>query len=130
MFDLASELNATDLVDIGLPPLNDNDTLPCGSIENLCTREQLLKGAASQRPATGAFQSPFYSNTGFVLLGMVLEKMTGMPWDEALKNLLFDPLGLKDTYTAVPTEEEARNAMIPGGREESYFGTDIGIESA
>ena len=35
-----------------------------------------------------------YSNTNFVLLGMVIEKVTGKPYPEALRTRVFEPLSL------------------------------------
>lgn len=39
-----------------------------------------------------------YSNTGFVLLGLVIEEATGNSLEEELQARLFEPLGLEDTY--------------------------------
>jgi CubicO group peptidase (beta-lactamase class C family) len=44
-----------------------------------------------------------YCNAGFVLAGRVIEKLTGLTWDEALKQRLYKPLGL--THTATLAEE-------------------------
>lgn len=38
-----------------------------------------------------------YSNSGYYVLGMVLEEVTGLPYGEAMIQLLFRPLGLDDT---------------------------------
>lgn len=38
-----------------------------------------------------------YDNSGYVVLGMLLEKVSGMPYAEYLDSTLFQPLGLKDT---------------------------------
>lgn len=38
-----------------------------------------------------------YSNTGYALLGLVIERITGKPYGEFLKERIFDPLGMKDT---------------------------------
>lgn len=40
-----------------------------------------------------------YSNSGFVILGRVIERVTGRTWDEALRVELFEPLGLQRTVT-------------------------------
>lgn len=46
-----------------------------------------------------------YSNTGYLLLGMVIEEVSGEPYPEYLKRHILDPLGMKMTYT---TADEAR----------------------
>jgi CubicO group peptidase (beta-lactamase class C family) len=38
-----------------------------------------------------------YSNAGYILLGAVIEKVTGKPWQDALRTTVLDPLGLKET---------------------------------
>jgi CubicO group peptidase (beta-lactamase class C family) len=38
-----------------------------------------------------------YNNTGYVLLGMILEKVTGMPYAQYLQREFFAPLGLRRT---------------------------------
>ncbi len=40
-----------------------------------------------------------YCNTGYVLLGRVVEVLTGAVWDEALRELLVEPLGVTHTWT-------------------------------
>jgi D-alanyl-D-alanine carboxypeptidase len=38
-----------------------------------------------------------YSNTGYLLLGLIVEQATGHPFDDALKRRILDPLMLDDT---------------------------------
>jgi len=40
-----------------------------------------------------------YCNSGYSILGLVIEKLTGLVWDAALRERLFTPLGLKSTVT-------------------------------
>src|SRR6201986_1633320 len=40
-----------------------------------------------------------YCHSGFVLAGRVIEKLTGLTWDAALREKLYVPLGLKHTVT-------------------------------
>ena len=39
-----------------------------------------------------------YSNTNFVLLAMIIEKVTGKPFPQYMKEKIFDPLQMKNTY--------------------------------
>ncbi|MDF2506923.1 MAG: beta-lactamase/prolyl oligopeptidase [Microbacterium sp.] len=56
----------------------------------------LLDGVAQNHPL-GATMS--YCNSGFVLAGRVIEKITGTTWDQAMRDLLFTPLGLTHSST-------------------------------
>ena len=38
-----------------------------------------------------------YNNTGYVLLGMLIEKLSGMPYRDFVERKLFAPLGMKDS---------------------------------
>jgi CubicO group peptidase (beta-lactamase class C family) len=49
-----------------------------------------------------------YSNAGYILLGAVIEKVTGQRWHEAMRTLLLEPAGM----TAIRYGDNA--ALIPG----------------
>jgi len=51
-------------------------------------------GAPYFRPGTGFH----YSDTGYVLAGFIVEKVTGRPLAHAYRTLILDPLGMRDTY--------------------------------
>jgi len=51
-----------------------------------------------------------YSNTAYVLLGIVVEKVSGVPWGSFLKTRLFGPQGLSDTAKDDVTEVLPRRA--------------------
>ncbi|MDQ2922375.1 MAG: beta-lactamase family protein, partial [Acidobacteriota bacterium] len=38
-----------------------------------------------------------YNNSGYFLLGAIIEKVTGQPYERVLKEKIFDPLGMKST---------------------------------
>jgi CubicO group peptidase (beta-lactamase class C family) len=42
---------------------------------------------------------PSYSNTGFCVLGRVIEVLTGLTWDQAIGRYIREPLGLAHTWT-------------------------------
>ncbi len=49
---------------------------------------------------------------GFELLGRIVEVVSGLTFDQFLKQRLFDPLGMKDTMFAVPEKEMARLVTV------------------
>lgn len=62
-----------------------------------------------------------YSNTNIVLLGTVIQQLTGMSASEAFQKRIFDPLGLKHTSLPVNTD-----ATIPTPHAQGYqFGTNV-----
>jgi D-alanyl-D-alanine carboxypeptidase len=48
-------------------------------------------------------QGYHYSDTGYIILGLVIEKLTGDTLHAAYRKRLFDPLGLKHTYLEYAT---------------------------
>src|SRR5262249_10997440 len=61
-----------------------------------------------------------YCNTGFSLLGRVIELVTGEVWDAAMRVRLFEPLGLTHTATLpeeVPRYRAAMGHIEPPGQE-------------
>ncbi len=49
-----------------------------------------------------------YNNSAFVMLGLVIERVSGMKYAEFIKKNIFEPLGMKDSYFDMP------NPIIPG----------------
>lgn len=65
---------------------------------------------AAQNHPIGATWS--YSNSGFSVLGRIIEVVTGKTWDAAMRDLLFTPLGL--THTVTLPEEAILHAAAVG----------------
>jgi len=67
--------------------------------------EELVKYAVGFPPsfAPGSKGNWDYSSTNYVLLGMIIERVSGHPLDQELRQRIFTPLGLHATYV-VPAE--------------------------
>jgi CubicO group peptidase (beta-lactamase class C family) len=65
-------------------------------------------------PATSATAPPGagydYSNIGYALLGLALERAAGRPYEELVQELVLDPLGMTSSYLEVPRTERRRLA--------------------
>ena len=56
-----------------------------------------IRKALTDKPA-GPRETRFvYSDINFILLGEIVHRLSGLPENEYLKQILFDPLGMKDT---------------------------------
>ncbi|WP_433517388.1 serine hydrolase domain-containing protein [Nonomuraea sp. CA-143628] len=72
-----------------------------------------------QRPSQiGTFN---YSNTNYILLGMIIEKLTGRSLASELKQRIFTPLGMRDTYLPVKAD-----AGIKGPHGHGYMKDETG----
>ena len=67
---------------------------PCYKIRKSADLLPLFIDKPMMYPRGERFQ---YNNTGFVLLGLIIEKSTGQMFDEYLQTALFDPCGMRGT---------------------------------
>jgi len=70
-----------------------------GHLDHVWTPLQVLRMATSHKPlfAPGAADRQSYSNTGYLILGLVIEKVTGHSLAHELKARIFRPLALEHT---------------------------------
>ena len=72
------------------------------SYRNIYTKDEIVK-VANSRPVEFPPGSKWhYSNTGYYLLGLVVEKVTGKPYIEAMTERVFKPLGMTHTRESDP----------------------------
>jgi CubicO group peptidase (beta-lactamase class C family) len=72
-------------------------------------RRKLIAALPSTPAATppGTYE---YSNVGYALLGLALERAAGRPYEELVRELVLDPLGMTSSYLVVPRAERRRMA--------------------
>jgi CubicO group peptidase (beta-lactamase class C family) len=61
-----------------------------------------------------------YCNTNYAMLALIIEKVTGLTYPEAMREMIFAPLGMKNTY--VCDFEKDRGNIVP-----SYKGNNVEI---
>src|SRR5690606_38098072 len=57
-------------------------------------RAEFLRRLRFVEPATSFRDTAAYSNLGFFIAGEVIDRLTGAPWEDAVQERLFDPLGM------------------------------------
>jgi serine-type D-Ala-D-Ala carboxypeptidase len=88
----------------GLPPVNPLTDYAKG-------REQALQQICRLKPKTAPGERFAYSDIGYIVLGELVARVSGMPLDRFAHKYLFAPLGMKDT-TFRPGPE-LRNRIAP-----------------
>ncbi len=58
----------------------------------------MIANSHAKDPNAPTFGNFFYSNTNYVLLGLVIRKASGMAYEDALANAIFLPWGMEATY--------------------------------
>ena len=62
------------------------------------TPQELIAIGLSQPPTGVPGERWSYSNTGYVILGLLIERLTGGPYAEEISRRILRPLGLRHTY--------------------------------
>jgi D-alanyl-D-alanine carboxypeptidase len=75
------------------------------------TPASLLAFTRDNQTAFGAPGEFHYSDTGYILLGLLVEAVTKTPFDKALSVKIFEPLGMKNSYLMFYGHSE--RAMAP-----------------
>ncbi|RZQ60779.1 serine hydrolase domain-containing protein [Amycolatopsis suaedae] len=80
------------------------------------TRQQLLDAGFSKGPdfPPGEKGKWHYSNTGYILLGLIIEKVTGNPWRDEVTRRVLKPAGMSATYFPAPYEYGLRQPHARG----------------
>lgn len=108
--------------------LSHRSGIPELSVENgwrlqTRTHEEVLEVIAKGKPNFEPDSQHAYSNTGYVLLGYIVEKVGGKPYQEALKQRISDKIGLKNTYFGIdnsnPNNNESLSYMHMGSWKEA-----------
>ncbi|HEX8344769.1 MAG TPA: serine hydrolase domain-containing protein, partial [Actinoplanes sp.] len=83
----------------GVPPYEDLQFLldSFDDFDRQFTPQQLLARIEGRPLLFAPGTASSYSNTGFVLLGLIVERVGGQPLDVALRRRILRPLGLTDT---------------------------------
>ena len=76
------------------------------------TKDEMLALIVKATPDFEPDSKQSYSNSGYFLLGLIIEKLTGKPYEEALKERITSKIGLKDTYTATGSIDVNKNESL------------------
>lgn len=80
------------------------------------TAEEIVKIGLSLPPDFSPGKGWLYSNTGYVILGMLIEKITGNSYAEEIEKRIIEPLDLSNTFLpgnspVIPGKDHARGYM-------------------
>jgi CubicO group peptidase (beta-lactamase class C family) len=79
------------------------------------TQAEVVARIAQGQPDFDPDTQHKYSNTGYVLLGYIVEKVGGKPYQEALKERITSRIGLKDTYLGTGNTDPSKNEALSYG---------------
>ena len=76
------------------------------------TKDEMLALIAKATPEFEPGTKYSYSNSGYQLLGLILEKVTGKSYEDALKDRIISKIGLKATYIATGNIDVSKNEAL------------------
>ncbi|KAI5860317.1 beta-lactamase/transpeptidase-like protein [Durotheca rogersii] len=124
--DLVTDLASfpVDFTKLGLPPARD--VLGCVGFQGIeaCNETDFWDNFGKRNPVYAPYNRPLYSNTAFFLLSLVVESVSGMPFDDVIQSLIFDPAGMASTSFAKP--DDKLGAISVGNLD---WSTPMGIEN-
>jgi hypothetical protein len=65
-------------------------------------RLTFIKGILARKPEAKPGTKFIYSNQGYTIAGVMLEKATGKTWEDLLRSMLFEPLGMTTAGFGAP----------------------------
>ncbi len=67
-------------------------------------REKLVELALGQKPVARPGKRMVYSNMGYAVAGAMAERVTGRTWEDLMRTMLFEPLGMVTAGFGLPGE--------------------------
>ncbi len=76
------------------------------------TKDEMLSLISKGTPDFEPDTQYRYSNSGYNLLGLIVEKVTGKTYEQVLSERILEKIGLKDTYVAAGSIDTSRNEAL------------------
>ncbi|KAJ5795280.1 hypothetical protein N7457_001879 [Penicillium paradoxum] len=108
----------------GLPPLNESDLSlwpACiGKQKEGCNPVSWDEGYSARPPVYLPWAAPEYANGGYIFLGLAISNLTGKTMKEWYSDSIFEPLGLKSTYSAPPDNSTHPRSVLSEALEQQF----------
>jgi CubicO group peptidase (beta-lactamase class C family) len=82
-------------------------------------RQALLEGVVTRPPAAQPGMKMIYSNAGYAIAGHMAEAAMGRSWEDLMRTMLFEPLGMRSGSFGAPGNAAALDA--PWGHQAGWF---------
>ena len=106
-----------DWTELGLPKVAKGKGPYCSGLAGtpVCSEQDIIQELSERPPVYNPFaSSPSYSNLGYTLLGIVVERATGRTFEQLAQSWVFNPIGMKST-SFNGSEGIYKNGFVPFG---------------
>lgn len=113
----------------GIPNYTENDAMvkveKDGDYKKRWTEQELLAFANPDQALEFTPGSKYhYSNSNYILAGLIVEKLYGKPLDVVMQERIFKPLGMKNSYYPVGQQADAITEAIASRKVHGYVYDD------
>lgn len=77
------------------------------------SREEIIRRASFLKPGHGFREKFGYSNIMYLTAGQIVEKISGLNWDEFITQRILVPLNMHNTFTSISRLDLKGNTAIP-----------------
>tara|TARA_R110002073_G_scaffold161300_1_gene316879 strand:+ start:2487 stop:3995 length:1509 start_codon:yes stop_codon:yes gene_type:complete len=77
------------------------------------SRKDIIKKIKYLEPVSGFREKPAYQNIMYLVAGEIVSEVTGISWDEFLKNRIFDKLDMTNSTSISSVRESNKNLAFP-----------------
>lgn len=77
------------------------------------TLPEILRRLRYVKPETSLRSHFTYENDTYAAAGLIVQQVSGMPWEQFYRQRIFDPLGLHETYTNTPAAAAQADIATP-----------------
>ena len=96
----------------GLPDYGDGITESLMKRSDNPTNEDMIDVLSKKRKLlSDPGEAFYYSNAGYDMLAVLIERVSGESFPDFVKSNIFDPLGMKDTFS-LPNKKRRANSMV------------------
>jgi D-alanyl-D-alanine carboxypeptidase len=85
-------------------------------------RQAVLESILAAEPATPPGSSYVYSNVGYMILGSVIDRLSGTTWEQQIQEKLFNPLGMSSCGLGPAGDPQAALPDQPWGHKKTASG--------
>ena len=124
--DLLTEVD--DPTDLGLPIVSKKGLPTCdqyGSSGNPCERSDLIARLKTTPPLYAPNQKSTYSNVAFELLGLAVENVTGLAYEDVLAQNILNPIGMSNTSIVKPDDSTGAIPNTP----DNHWDYRLGVQA-
>lgn len=84
------------------------------------SREEIIKRLKYLDPVSEFRTKPAYQNTMFLVAAKVVETVSGVVWDDFIRERIFKPLGMNNTVISQAERNESKNISTPHIKDDKF----------